>query len=243
MNKSSSPIQSAETAKTSTTRLLVVEDHELARTGLCLTLEGYGGFTIVAQAADGKEALAALEQQSVDVVLMDIGMPVMNGIQATQLIKQQYPATKVIMLTSHHDEEEVFAALAAGAEAYCMKNIAMDRLAQVIEMVKDGAIWMDPLIAKLVLGALPTGRQAPTPSVQTSDQTSSKRVAYNAALTDRELEVLQHLVTGKTNKEIAQAMVITPHTVKAHVSNIIQKLAVDDRTQAAVKAIQAGLVH
>jgi DNA-binding NarL/FixJ family response regulator len=139
------------------------------------------------------------------------------------------------MLTSHKDEEEVYAALAAGADAYCMKDIKIDRLCQVLEMVMDGVLWIDPAIARIVLQAVPG-------VVTNDDKPFSQRKRYNTELTEREVEVLKLIVAGKSNKEIAQILGVTTHTAKAHVCNIIQKLAVDDRTQVAVKALQDGLV-
>lgn len=216
-----------------TIRILIVEDHELARRGLTAMLEEFNTFDIVGEAENGEEAVSLALENNPDVVLMDIGMPVMDGITATQKIKEQSATIKVVMLTSHQEGEEVYAALAAGADAYCMKDIKIERLCQVIEMVQEGAIWLDPAIAKMVMQALPIklserGKQAPT------------RQRYNAVLTEREVEVLRLIVAGKNNKEIAEELSITIHTAKAHVCNIIQKLAVDDRTQAAVKALRDG---
>lgn len=214
-------------------RILIVEDHELARRGLTAMLEENNTLDIVGEAENGEEAVSLALEKHPDIVLMDIGMPVMDGITATQKIKEQSATIKVVMLTSHQEGEEVYAALAAGADAYCMKDIKIERLCQVIEMVQEGAIWLDPAIAKMVMQALPIklserGKQAPT------------RQRYNALLTEREVEVLRLIVAGKNNKEIAEELTITIHTAKAHVCNIIQKLAVDDRTQAAVKALRDG---
>jgi DNA-binding NarL/FixJ family response regulator len=168
---------------------------------------------------------------------MDINMPILDGIEATRQIKAKLPQIKVIMLTSHDAGDEVYASLAAGADAYCLKDIKLERLIQVIEMVNEGALWLDPAIAQMVVKALPLNlpERLKTPS-------SSNRNHYNLELTERESEVLGKIVEGKSNKEIADALFITIHTVKAHVANIISKLAVDDRTQAAVKALRDGLV-
>lgn len=219
-----------------TLRILIAEDHELARNGLCVCLGKMPGLSVVGDVQNGKEALDFAQTQPIDVVLMDIRMPILDGIAATEQIKALYPDTKVIMLTSHQEGEEVYAALAAGAEAYCMKDISMDRLVEVIKMVADGAAWLDPAIAKLVLRSLPLNMSQKSRSPQ-------NRQRYNADLTEREKEVLQKLVEGKSNREIADELVVTLHTVKAHVCSILQKLAVDDRTQAAVKAIRDGLIH
>lgn len=249
--------------------VLIAEDHELARYGLVLTLEEHPGVKVVAEAENGQQALELVETSQPNLVLMDIGMPVMDGITATQKLKKSHPEIKVVMLTSHQQPEEVMASLGAGADAYCMKDIRVDRLIQVMESVLDGALWLDPLIAKLVLNQLPifevrsagapghppteplpnvhasTAFLANPPAGDRSEETLhvQHRVRYNVHLTERELEVLQLVVEGLSNKEIAARLQVTAHTAKAHVSNIIQKLAVDDRTQAAVKAIQQGLVH
>jgi DNA-binding NarL/FixJ family response regulator len=215
-------------------RVVIVEDHELARIGLSMTLTERGTITVVGEADDGKKGVELVLKLKPDVVLMDIGMPVMNGITATQEIKAKLPETKVVMLTSMNNSEEVLASLSAGADAYCMKEIKIERLQQVLDMVMEGAIWLDPSIARLVMQSLP-GNAQPAHS-----QTKRR---YNTQLTEREQEVLKLIVAGKSNKEIAQALDVTGHTAKAHVANIIQKLSVDDRTQVAVKALKEGLIE
>ncbi len=219
-------------------KILIAEDHELARYGLAMALEEKGLFEIAGEAENGSQALEMIQRNQPDIVLMDIGMPVMDGITATQRIKSQNPDIKIVMLTSRKEEEEVYASLAAGADAYCMKDIRIERLCQVLEMVLEGAMWIDPAIARLVMQAIPANKppeDAPAPR--------TTRKQYNTELTDREQEVLKLIVDGKSNKEIAQILEVTTHTAKAHVCNIIQKLAVDDRTQVAVKALKEGLVQ
>jgi two-component system, NarL family, response regulator LiaR len=217
-------------------RLLIAEDHDLVREGLSYTLERKGAFEIVIEAKNGEEAVQLVLTEQMDIVLMDIEMPIMDGILATQQIKEKSPNTKVIILTSHRDGNQVYASLAAGADAYCLKDIKMERLIQVIEMVYEGAVWLDPTIARMVMDILPLNM----PDV---NKPLSTRQRYNTELTERELQVLQQIVEGKTNKEIAKELSITIHTVKVHVCNVIQKLAVDDRTQAAVKALRDGLIQ
>lgn len=216
-------------------KILIVEDHELARNGLVFSLSRKSGFNIVGEADNGEVAVSLAAEKQPDVILMDIGMPIMDGVEATQQIKARFPHIKVIMLTSHQDGEEVYASLAAGADGYCMKDIKIERLIPLIEMVHDGAIWLDPAIARLVMNSM---------MIRMPDKVREpqSRQRYNVDLTDREMEVLKLLVEGRSNKEIADILVITVHTAKAHVGNIMQKLAVDDRTQAAVKAIRDGLV-
>ncbi len=218
-------------------RVIIAEDHELTRMGLSIALQKKSNIKVIAEVESGDQALSSTEKLKPDLVLMDIGMPVMDGIEATQKIKQKFPEVKVVMLTSHREGDEVYASLAAGAEAYCLKDIKLERLIQVLEMVVEGAVWLDPAIAQTVLKALPLNLPD---RLKTGSQ--PKQPGYNAELTERELEVLHKIVEGKSNKEIASDLFITIHTVKAHVCNIIQKLAVDDRTQAAVKALRDGLV-
>jgi DNA-binding NarL/FixJ family response regulator len=224
--------------KTGATQLhiLIAEDHEFTRTGLKYSLMDKSTFKVVAEAENGEQAVALAHEKEPHIVLMDIGMPIMDGITATQHIKQAAPGIKVVMLTSRQVGEEVYAALAAGADAYCMKDISTERLVQVMHMVAEGGIWLDPPVAQLLMTNLPT------PGSGNETRGSQTRQAYNTELTDREMDVLKLIVRGRSNKEIADALTITTHTVKVHVGNIIQKLAVDDRTQAAVKAIQDGLV-
>jgi DNA-binding NarL/FixJ family response regulator len=216
-------------------KVIIAEDHELSRMGLSMSLQKKSNVQVVAEAESGDQAVKLVTELKPQLVLMDIGMPVMDGIEATQQIKQKFPEVKVVMLTSHSEGNEVYASLAAGADAYCLKDIKVDRLIQVIEMVIEGAVWLDPAIAQIVLKTLPLNLPERTKLPQTRQQ-------YSVDLTERELEVLGKIVEGKSNKEIGEALFITIHTVKAHVCNIIQKLAVDDRTQAAVKALRDGLV-
>ncbi len=224
-------------------KLLIAEDHELVRYGLVIALDEKNNIEVVAEAENGSDALRLAGEKHPSVVLMDIGMPVMDGITATQQIKEKYSDIKIIMLTSHKDQEEVIASLAAGADAYCMKDIKVNRLCQVIEMVLEGALWLDPAIASMVLHSISSPKPQQATEPESPSYKEPKRKRYNTDLTEREMEVLELIVDGKSNKEIASALNVTTHTAKAHVGNIIQKLAVDDRTQAAVKAIKQGFVE
>lgn len=219
-------------------RIIIVEDHELARFGLTMALSDCKSVEVIGEAENGVQALALVKTLLPDVVLMDIGMPLMNGIEAMRQIKADYPDIKVVMLTSISNQQEVLAALTAGADAYCMKEIKIERLFQVLQMIMEGVIWLDPAIAQLVMQALPDdGVEAAA-----AERKPAPRKRFNADLTEREQTVLRHIVDGRSNKEIALSMSVTGHTVKAHVSNIIHKLSVDDRTQAAVKALREGLL-
>lgn len=218
-------------------KVLIVDDQELARTGLRFGLQDQAQITVVGEAENGEDAIASAASTNPDVILMDIMMPGMNGIVATQNIKKQFPETKVVMLTSSQVDEEIFASLAAGADAFCLKTIKMSHLMQVLEVVAAGGIWLDPAVATLVIQNLPRDSAATQ-----GPKTIQKRQRYQTNLTDREYDVLTLIAQGMSNKEIAAALVVTIHTVKIHVSNIIQKLAVDDRTQVAIKALQEGLI-
>lgn len=216
-------------------KLLMVEDHKLLRVGLKAIFEEYPILDVVGEAEDGISAVKLTKELNPDVVLMDIGLPHMDGIEATRKIRETNPNVKIIILTSHSDENEVIQALAAGASAYAMKDIKTEYLIMVIQSVKEGAIWLDPAISKIVMEKNPQ-------LLQGKPQSRASFKAEHQNLTEREYEVLKLVVEGKSNSEIATELSISEHTAKAHVCNIIQKLVVDDRTQAAVKAIKEGLV-
>ena len=214
--------------------VIIVEDHEFMRTGLAFAVRKKSPFDLVGEAGDGIEALALVEEKHPDLVVMDIGMPRMDGVTAAQKIKEQYPGIKVIMLSSRQNEDEVRASISSGADAYCMKDISVEKLIQIMQLVADGGIWLDPAVASIMSQSLSQPADGGMPSRSSGQQST---------LTEREYDVLGLIVQGKSNKEIAVALGITLPTTKVHVSNIIQKLAVDDRTQAAVKAIQNGMVQ
>ena len=217
-------------------KILMVEDHKLLRVGLRAIFEEYPNLEIIGEAEDGQQAVKMARDLKPDVVLMDIGLPVFSGIEATRRIKESNPDIKIVILTSHTDEKEVMDALSAGANAYAMKDIKTEHLVSIIQTVNQGAFWLDPAIAKVV-----TQKKTILPG----NNKPYSRAAFKAEhsnLTEREYEVLKLVVDGRSNNEIADELKISEHTAKAHVCNIIQKLVVDDRTQAAVKAIKEGLV-
>lgn len=217
--------------------IILVEDHILTRFGLKTAFEEAEGLKIIGEAETGEDGIAMALRLKPDIVLMDLGLPGINGIEATQKIKARDENIKIIILTSHNNEEEVWASLSAGANAYCLKDIEPDRLINVVESVYDGAAWLDPAIANIVLRNIST-----RPIKKLSPATSSEAQNDKIQLTERELEVLKLLVDGNSNAEIAKKLVVSIHTAKAHVCNILQKLSVDDRTQAAIKALKDGLV-
>lgn len=159
----------------------------------------------------------------------------MNGIEATVKVKEINPKTKVIALTSHDREEEVLAALSSGATAYCLKDIDPTKLADVVRDVAKGVCWLDPEVAQIALNSFP---KVESTRLLSNSMAPEGRVP----LTEREFEVLKHLVMGKSNTEIAKELIVSVHTAKAHVCSILQKMCVSDRVQAAVKAVKEGLV-
>jgi len=217
--------------------IILIEDHTLTRFGLKTAFEEADNLKVVGEAETGEEGVSLTLKLKPDIVLMDLGLPGMNGIEATQKIKSSNDSIKVIILTSHNNEEEVWASLSAGANAYCLKDIEPDRLINVVESVHEGAAWLDPAIAHIVLKNISNRPIKKVPQTQIGEPQTDK-----AQLTERELEVLKLLVDGHSNAEIAKKLVVSIHTAKAHVCNILQKLSVDDRTQAAIKALKDGLV-
>ncbi|HNW26039.1 MAG TPA: response regulator transcription factor [Candidatus Gastranaerophilaceae bacterium] len=216
-------------------KVLIVEDHKLMRVGLKSLFEDFPEISIVAEAESGKEAIEKIRLTKPDVVLMDIGLPDMTGIEATKKILEQFEGVRVIMLTSHTTEQEVLDSLSAGANAYVLKDINTEILMMIIKTVKEGAMWLDPQIVPII-------REKNCGVIPQKQMSRANFKAQHSNLTEREYEVLKLVVDGKSNHDIAKELVISEHTAKAHVCNIIQKLVVDDRTQAAVKALKEGLV-
>ena len=210
-------------------KLLLVEDHKLLRVGLKSLFEEQDGLEVTSEAQSGKDAIEKFRTTHPDVTLMDIGLPDISGIEATKKI------LKVIILTSHLSEKEVIDSLESGACAYVMKDINTDILKMIIQTIKEGAMWIDPL-------AVPILRDKNKGLVPQRQMSRAMFREQHSNLTQREYEVLKLVVDGKSNNEIAEELTISSHTAKAHVCNIIQKLLVDDRTQAAVKALKEGLV-
>ena len=212
--------------------LLIVEDHELTRFGLKTAFEDVDYIGVIYEAATAENALEIFKNNQIDLVIMDLGLPNMNGIDATKVIHDMNKDAKIINLTSHNDEKEVLNSLKAGANAYCSKEINLQRLVQVVQSVADGAAWFDPSIAHIVLQATTNTK------MNTEPDTSYK----NYDLTAREAQILKLMTEGFSNMEIAQHLVISVNTTKAHVASILQKLEVDDRLQAALKALKYQIV-
>lgn len=239
-------------------KVLLVEDHTLTRMGLKTALKRTSDIDVIGEAANGEESVGAADALNPDVILMDVGMPIMDGIQATRKILANNPNRKVIMLTQHDNDRDILASLAAGASGYCLKDVAPDRLYTAIRSVNAGDAWLDASIASRVLkhysGGVPLADQLGTEETQaeiastpTHEPTPSQTPAemdrpFAEPLSARELEVLKLIVDGLSNQEIADKLIISLATAKTHVRNILNKLAVDDRTQAAVHAMRRGLV-
>jgi two-component system, NarL family, response regulator LiaR len=214
-------------------RVLLVEDQEITRFGLRLTLEQSAKVTVVGETSDGLAAVETAKACQPDVVLMDLGLPGINGIDASKQIKDLQPQTRIIMFTSHDSPDEVFAALSAGVEGYCLKTASGDQLIRAIESVYEGVLWLDPGIANRVLRNIST-------QTGKDNKTATKNGEFD--LSPREIEVLGLLVEGLSNQEMAERLIISPETIKTHMRHIMEKLTVSDRTQAAVKALKHGLL-
>ena len=236
-------------------KILIVEDHALTRMGLKAALKRTSDIEVIGEATNGEEAIERAGSLQPNVILMDVGMPVMDGIQAAKKIIEQHPEIKVIMLTQHDNDRDIMASLAAGASGYCLKDVEPDRLYTAIRSVNAGDAWLDATIAGRVLRhyngmGTPESKAAPElkePSFA-APVSSPKEARVNfdrpapEALSARELDVLRLIVDGLSNQAIADQLIISLATAKTHVRNILNKLAVDDRTQAAVHAMRRGLV-
>ncbi|MBD2666734.1 two component transcriptional regulator, LuxR family [Richelia sinica FACHB-800] len=207
-------------------RVLIVEDDPMMQLGLEQSLMAHPQLEIVGQAEDGYLGVQLALELKPQLVVMDIGLPRLDGIAATQQIKTAMPDIRVVMLTSHQTETEIIAALSSGADAYCIKGASIERLLNAIAAAVDGATYLDPQIARRVVDNL----KPPSHSNN------------SANLSNRELEVLKLMVEGLSNPEIAARLYLSPNTVKTHVRGIMNKLAVDDRVQAVVVALRSGLV-
>jgi DNA-binding NarL/FixJ family response regulator len=207
-------------------RVLIVEDDPMMQLGLEQSLTAHPQITIVGQAEDGYMGVEAALKLKPDLIVMDIGLPRLDGIAATQQIKTGLPNVRVVMLTSHTTDREIIASLSSGADAYCIKGASVDRLLKAIAAAAEGATYLDPQIGRQVLKHL----SPPSPT------------GNLANLSQREMEVLRLIVEGYSNPEIASQLFLSANTVKTHVRGIMNKLAVDDRVQAAVVALRSGLV-
>lgn len=211
-------------------KVLLVDDHKIVRQGVRAYLETLADIQVIAEADSGSASLAAVEQNHPDVVLMDLEMPGdMDGIAATRQIRKLRPETQVIVVTSHHQDEYIFPAVRAGAISYLLKDIEPDELAAAIRKAAQGEAVLDSRVASRIVQELQGLRR--------------DEVNPFTELSEREFDVLRLIAAGKSNAEIAEVLVIGESTVKTHISNLLKKLHLDDRTQAAVYAWQQGIVR
>ena len=206
--------------QSSAIRVLVAEDHEIVRDGICAIANLQPDITVIAEAEDGKQAVLLYRQHQPDVVLMDLRMPVMEGVEAIALIKAEFSEAKIAILTTYDTDEDIYRGLQAGAKGYLLKDTTSEELANAIRTVNSGKRYVPPHVAMKL----------------------AQRVS-NLELTSREMEVLKLLSNGKSNQQISSILKITEGTVKFHVNNILSKLGVSDRTQAVITALKRGLVR
>lgn len=217
-------------------KIYIVEDYFLTRISYKHTLGAEEDFDITGDFETAEECLEAMERETADIILMDLGLPFMNGIEATRILSEKYPKSKVIVLTSHEEEKEILACIASGASGYALKESDFETLKRVIRMVHFGALWFDPQIAGV------TKTMVQKPNSTNFDNLYKTESDIKNVLTDKELSVLKLVSEGKSNIEIGEIMMISQNTAKVHVANILNKLSVKDRVQAAVAAVKARLI-
>jgi two-component system, NarL family, response regulator len=210
-------------------KLLLVEDDELFRLGLATCLQRESAIELVTEASDGETALKLVQQQAFDVVILDLGLPGLGGIETCRQLQQAHPALPVLILTSHPDKKLVLKLIEAGAKGYCLKGIDAENLVLAIRSIAMGATWWDHNASNQIQAAIHQNEDPPAS-------------ANEYQLTNRELEVLKLIATGHTNQQIAENLYITAGTVRVHVHAVLQKLNVGDRTQAAIVALQRNLI-
>ncbi len=220
-----------------TARLIVADDHALLRSGIRSMLAGEPDLEVIGEAADGLEALELCRRLRPDLVLMDVRMPRMDGLAATRAIKEEFPHTSVVMVTMQDDPDYLFEAVIAGAAGYVLKGATPDQLTEAVRQVLDGEFLLDQRLTVDLLKSLAERQKSSSPVG--AGNTPEPPLE---PLTPRETEILQLLAQGATNPQIAQELVVSPGTVKNHVRHIITKLEVSDRTQAAVRAVELGLL-
>jgi two-component system response regulator DegU len=224
------------------TKIAIIDDHQLFREGVKRILEFEKTFQVVAEGDDGSEALKIVEENHPDVVIMDINMPNVNGVEATKELVEHYPDAKVIILSIHDDENYVMHALQTGAQGYLLKEMDADALIEAVRVVADGGSYLHPKVTHSLVNEY----RRLTANTSRAGYSSLNTIEIRRPLhllTRRECEVLQMLADGKSNRGIGEALFISEKTVKNHVSNILQKMSVNDRTQAVVVAIKNGWVE
>ncbi|HEX4312166.1 MAG TPA: response regulator transcription factor [Acidobacteriaceae bacterium] len=205
---------------TDTINILLVDDHHIVRQGFAALLKTVPGFAVVAEASDGEEAVVLYRKHQPDVTLMDLRLPKMNGVDAIAKIREEFPAARIIVLTTFDGDEDIYRALQAGAKGYLLKGMDLAELTEAVKIVNSGKSRIPSRVAEKL----------------------AERMG-GATLTARELDVLRLIVAGKSNKDIGSALFISEATVKTHVNSLLSKMGVEDRTQAATTALQRGIVH
>lgn len=233
-------------------RIALIEDHDLTRLGLKMIFQQHPDVEVVGEAEDGITGLKLLQTSQADVAVVDLGLPGLDGIEVTRRFKQSFGETatqaKVMILTMQGNEDAVLAAFAAGADSYCMKDQPAERLIEALQSTHRCHNWIDPTIAQIVLRhycqrqELLTDSTSGSKTINILASSEQKQVLQTYPLTHRELEILTLIVKGYSNAQVASECFITVGTVKTHVRNILNKLCVDDRTQAVVRALRSGLV-
>ncbi|MBB6453636.1 two-component system response regulator DegU [Salirhabdus euzebyi] len=221
-------------------RIVLIDDHKLFREGIKRILDFENDFEVVAEGDDGNQAIELVRNYHPDVVLMDINMPTINGVEATKNLVTQFPDVKIIILSIHDDESYVTHALKTGAQGYLLKEMDTDELIEAVKVVYNGGSYLHPKVTHNLV------REYRRLANGTNTSSAFKKVEYRKPLhllTRRECEVLQLLADGKSNRGVAEALYISEKTVKNHVSNILQKMDANDRTQAVVQAIKNGWVE
>ena len=234
--------------------IVLIEDHDLTRMALKTELQSHTGFKVIGEAGNATQGLKLLETLKPNVAVIDINLPDINGIELIRKFKRYQAETgqsqvKILILTINNSEDVVLAAFAAGADSYCIKETSINKFTEAVQTTANGNSWIDPAIANIVLQKM---RQGISNDNQSLDKPKSvkiealeieyEQVLGNYPLTQKELEILELIISGCSNAQIAEKLYITVGTVKAHVRNILNKLCADDRTQAAVRALRSGLV-
>jgi DNA-binding NarL/FixJ family response regulator len=224
-------------------RVLVVDDQQLVREGIASLLRVQEGITVIGTATNGQEALEQARTLQPDVILMDVRMPVMNGVEATIQILREVPSCCILMLTTFDDEESVREALRAGARGYLLKDLPAQDLARAVHAVSQGVYQLDAAVIERMIDAFSRPDTAQKSETSKKEERMTPPDALDTAgLTNREIEVLRLIATGATNREVADALVISEGTVKNHLSNIFSRLGLRDRTQAVMYARERGLL-
>jgi DNA-binding NarL/FixJ family response regulator len=220
------------------TRILIADDHDVVRSGLKMLLRSHAGFSIVAEAADGEEAIRLTDKHHPDIAILDISMPKMDGIEATKIIKEHHPDVKVLILSVHENEEYAYQVLRAGASGYVLKNSGKKEIFDAVRSALSGERFFSPGISKIIVDGFVSRSEAATgPGERKSQRSGSKQ-----DLTDREIEILRFIAQGFTNRQIADQLCLSFRTVNTHRANLMQKLDIHETAGLVRYAINAGLI-